>query len=29
MTLVIEPQTRKRLKGMGTVQVFRLRSPGR
>jgi adenylate cyclase len=29
MTLVIEPQRRKRLKGLGTVHVFRLRSAGR
>jgi adenylate cyclase len=29
MTLVIEPQRRKRLKGLGSVHVSRLRSAGR
>jgi adenylate cyclase len=28
MTLVIEPQRPKRLKGLGSVHVFRLRSAG-
>jgi adenylate cyclase len=28
MTLVIEPQRPKRLKGLGSVHVFRLRSTG-
>jgi hypothetical protein len=29
MTLVVEPHSRKRLKGLGTVHVFRLRPAGR